>query len=291
MNKEDFLKRYEEWGIDQRDALNFRAKPAIRVNTNLISPKKLIGRLEERKVFTQKVPYLSEGFYVDAVFPLASMIEYLVGYFYIQEIPAQIPGEIIKLFLKTKKFEDVKILDMCAAPGGKTTHLSQLLRNKGKVIAVDSSKSRNEKLVFNLERIRSQNVTVYSTDALTFLAETEFDIILVDAPCSGNFTQDRDWFEKRDMEGIMQRVELQKKLLIKAKDLCKKEGIIVYATCSLEKEENEEVVEFALTKGLTLLDTGIDKGKDGLTEKTKQCKRFLPSYGFPGFFVGVLKKK
>ena len=290
MNKEDFLARYEKWGIDQSSALTFRDKHTIRVNTSLISPKKLRGRLEERKVYTTQVPFLPDAFYVDSAFPLSSMVEYLLGYFYIQEVSAQLPGEIIKKDVALRKFDDVKILDMCAAPGGKTTHLSQLLRNKGRVVAIDSSKLRTEKLIYNIERMRCQNVTVYETDALTFLAEKDFDIVLVDAPCSGNFTQDRDWFEKRDIEGIKDRQAIQKKLLIKAKDLVKTGGIIVYATCSLEKEENEDVIEFAMDKGLELIDSGFDKGKSGLTEKTALCKRMLPSQGYPGFFVAKLKK-
>lgn len=291
MNKEEFLKRYEEWGIDQQLALHFRESQVIRLNPSIINPKKCLQRLDERKVFTEKVEFLSFGYKVQTPFPLASMIEYLLGYMYIQETSAQLVGEVFSKLVKDKTFDDMKVLDMCASPGGKTTHLSQLMRNKGQIVALDSSAERFQKLVYNLERMRVQNVIAYKMDALKFGKEKNFDYILIDAPCSGNFTQEKNWFDKRDMKGILERQDLQTKLLLKAKELLKENGIIIYATCSLEKEENEDVIEYALNQGFKLIDTEIPVGREGLTKKTKLCKRFLPSDNFPGFFMGVLQRE
>lgn len=282
-----FEDRYKEWGFPQEDL--FLNKTCIRVNTNLISPKKLITRLEENQVALEKVPFLTNGYYVESDFPLASSLEFLQGLFYIQEAPAQVPGEIIKEELKTKKFDEITVLDMCAAPGGKTTQIAEAMRNKGKIIALDTNEKRAEKLCYNLERMKVTNVDVYVKDAS--MMDEKFDIILVDAPCSGNFTQDEDWFYKRKLNDFKNRQKLQKELIKNAILLLKPKGLLVYSTCSLEKEENEEVVEYALEKGVILEPHNITAGNSGLTESTKDCLRFWPTQdNQPGFFVAKLRK-
>lgn len=283
----NILKRYEEWGFPQEEN-NFERKMCIRVNTNTISPKKLVSRLSENNVELTKVEFLSSGYYVSAKFPLSSTIEFLLGHFYIQEAPAQIPGDIIREEVKTKKFEDVTVLDMCAAPGGKTTQIAEALRNKGRIVALDPSIRRVEKLCYNLERMRVTNTDVYTKDS--FELSEKFDIVLLDAPCSGNYTQEEDWLHRRKFEDFKNRQKLQKELIKNAILLLKPKGLLIYSTCSLEKEENEEVIEYALTKGMTTEEIHI-KANSGLTEETKNCLRFWPTQdNQPGFFVGKLRK-
>lgn len=286
MNK--FQKRYEEWGFPQKD--DIYVKTCIRVNTNLISPKKLKIRLEENNVTIEPVSFLQGGFYADSSFPLSSTIEYLLGYFYIQEAPAQVPGEIIKDEIKNKLFDNLKILDLCAAPGGKTTHIAECLRNKGQILAYDNNEERLKKLCYNLERMRVTNTSVYNKE--TEILDQKFDIILLDAPCSGNFTQDEDWLFKRNFSDFKNRQKLQKELIKKAYLLLKSNGVLIYSTCSLEKEENEEVIEFILDKAKDLLVEPIHiKANPGLTQKTKNCLRFWPNQDKqPGFFIAKLRK-
>jgi len=289
MNK--FLERYKEWGFEQESF--FPHKQFIRINTNLINPKKLISRLEDNRVYLKKIDFLTSGFQFRCDFPLSSSIEYLLGYFYIQEAPAQIPGEIIRSEVKDKKYDDLRVLDMCSAPGGKTTHISEIMRNKGEIIAIDSFKSRIPKLCNNLERMKVENVSVLNIDALEYYPDEQFDIVLLDAPCSGNFTQDKGdaWFEKRSLADFKNRQRLQTKLIEKALILLKKGGLLIYSTCSLEKEENEEVVESILSEKVILEDINISVGHPGLTDKTKKALRIWPTQDkLPGFFIAKIRK-
>lgn len=291
-NKAFFLKRYESFGIPQNDALSFKEKQIIRVNTAAINEKKLITRLAEKNIFLEKVPFLSKGYIVSSDVSIVSTIEYLLGYFYIQESSSQIVGECIARDLKESDFSKIRVLDMCASPGGKTTHMSEILRQKGEIIALENNPKRIDRLRYNLERMGSQNVLAFQKDATLFTDENLFDIILLDAPCSGNFTQEKQWFEKRTLKDIQSRVVIQKKLLNTAKTLLKKEGSIYYITCSLEKEENEEVIEDIVEKdkSLTLASIPFSLGEEGLTKRTVLCKRFLPSKGFPPLFIAKLTK-
>ena len=178
---------------------------------------------------------------------------------------------------------------MCAAPGGKTVQLAQMMNNKGTMIALDNSTRRLTALKNNLERCGIRNTIIYNKDA-RYISDfnKRFDKILLDAPCSGNFTLEEDWFEKRTINDIKDRAKLQKELLKAAVDVCK--GEIVYSTCSLEKEENEEVIEWALDNLNVELQEIKLKASPGLTERTKNCRRFWPNeHKTEGFFVAKLK--
>lgn len=287
--KEKLLERYEKWGFKQD--LNILERQCIRVNTNLISPKKLLQRFSEKKVNVEKVEFLTNGYFVDSDFPISSMNEFLQGYFYIQESSAQIPVEIIKDYIKDKKFDELVVLDLCCAPGGKTTQLSEALKNKGKIVSVDSSRERLEKVCYNLERMKVVNVDLYCYDCLRLPFEKNyFDVVLLDVPCSGNYLQEKDWLDKRQFSDFKIKSEIQKQMIQEVAKFLKKGGLLIYSTCSLEKEENEEVVESILPI-LKLDKINISFGESGLTENTKLCKRIWPTQNKnPGFFIAKFIK-
>jgi NOL1/NOP2/sun family putative RNA methylase len=206
-----------------------------------------------------------------AKFSPGSSVENLLGYYYIQGAASQIPASLLE-----PKETDL-VLDCCAAPGGKATHLSQLMKNKGVIIALDKKSQRLIALKNNLERMRCRNVVVYNIDALNVSSlNLKFDKILLDAPCSGNFTQEPGWFEKRDLEGIKGNAENQKKLLKACFDVLKPGGAIVYSTCSLEPEENEENAKW------------FEKNFD---VKMIMQKRYWPSEKNQGFYVVKFVRK
>ena len=277
------LERYKEWGFPQDP----RTKIKYSIRLNPLRDNDTIHRLRKEGVKLAKVEFAENGFNYESRFPLASTIEYLLGQFYIQEASAQLPGEIISRDLKSK---DVKILDMCAAPGGKTSQLSEVLENKGHIVALDIKKERVEKLCFNLERMHCTNVEVHTQDSKEITGE--YDYVLLDAPCSGNYSSEMNWFARRKVSDFKNRQKLQKELLKTAAKVVKKGGIIIYSTCSLEKEEDEDVVEYGLKElGLELQDTKIDFGEKGLTKETEKCLRIWPTqHKYPGFFVAKLKK-
>ena len=282
-----FLKRYKELGHDI-DPSKITLKQAIRVNTLKISEEDLIKRLTKKKIKLKKIPFTDFGYWADSSFALSSTQEYLQGYYYIQEAASQLSAQV----LAPAKGESV--LDMCAAPGSKTTQLAQLMQNQGKIIALDSNSSRLAAVKNNLERCGVKDCLVYQKDA-AYVQDLgqKFDKILLDAPCSGNFTTDPGWFDKRSLDDLEQVAKTQKALLRAAIQVLKPSGTLVYSTCSLEPEEDEEVIEWALNNlPIKLAETGLKIGDKGITAKTSLCRRFWPEKtGTQGFFISKIKLK
>ncbi len=290
---EKILDRYKSWGFPQKGGLNLPS--SFRVNIMQAKPKEVIGRLKDQRVFIEKVDFVRNCYHYKSGFPIASSQEYLLGKIYLQETSAQIPGEIIANDIDAKKFDlgRLKILDMCAAPGGKTTQISEILDNRGTVVAVELDKYRCDRMLSNLERMKVKNCIVLNKDANTIGMPNYFDYVLLDAPCSGNYASEAGWLEKRRIVDFTNRQNLQKELLKSAVNMTKDNGIIIYSTCSLEIEENEDIVEYGIKEfGLELQECGINFGEKGLTKDTEKCLRVWPTQqSAPGFFVAKLLKK
>jgi NOL1/NOP2/sun family putative RNA methylase len=263
-----FGKRYKALGWELTDV---RLPRAIRVNSLRTTNEKLLERLKKKGVEFEKVDFLKNGFIIKKTkTSMGAFSEYLLGLYYIQESASQLASEILD-----PKPGDI-VLDACAAPGSKTTHLSELMQNKGAILSLDKKKARLVALKNNLERMGTKNVVVYNMDVLDVeKLSIEFDKILLDAPCSGNFCQEYGWFEKRDLEGVKNNAKHQKKLLEKCYKVLKKGGIMVYSTCSLEPEENEENVEWF---------------KSNFDVEVLEQKRFWPGKT-QGFFICRMVKR
>jgi len=223
-----FFNRYRQLGQDPR---KISLPKTIRINTTKIDPKNLLKKL--KRVNIKKIPYLDYGYEVKAPYSMGATIEYLLGYYYIQEAAAQVPVQVL---MKGSKSRD-KILDMCAAPGGKTTQIAQY--TKSNIIALDRKPKRLQALKNNVERLGVSNITILNWDGRKASELGKFDRILLDAPCSGNFVKDKEWFKKRTLAGIEKSAKIQYQLLVSAYQSLKKRGVLVYSTCSLEPEENE----------------------------------------------------
>jgi 16S rRNA C967 or C1407 C5-methylase (RsmB/RsmF family) len=199
-------------------------------------------------------------------------------------------------------FSDLKdktVLDACATPGGKTVQLADLMGNTGVVVALDVRKRRLAALANHLERCHVDNAVVYELDArCASRLKLKFDRILVDAPCSGNFVTDRNWFKRRTLKDVERNARLQREILAEAAACLGDYGELVYSTCSLEPEENEVNMDWAV-KNLGLQIEEVDcYGEKGLTEvfgsrldaSVERCRRIWPSET-QGFFVCKLKNK
>jgi len=193
-------------------------------------------------------------------------------------------------------------LDMAAAPGGKTTQMAQYMDNKGVLIALDKEDFRLKALKNNLERLGIANCIVYKKDGQSVSDfGLKFDKILLDAPCSGNFIADKKWFDRKSIRGFKEMTELQKKLLKSAVSVLKDNGTLVYSTCSMEPEDNEIVIDWAL-KNLPVKLENIDLkiGTHAITEfegqrfdsEIKKCVRIVPylTNTQPFFIVKITKK-
>jgi NOL1/NOP2/sun family putative RNA methylase len=294
MEKSIFENRYRQLG---GQCPPVKITPALRVNTLRIAPEVLARRLEKKGVILEKIPWVSNGYWIKkSPFSLGSTIEYLLGYYYLQGSAAQVPVEILN------PASGESILDCCASPGGKATYLGQLMDSNKPLILLEIKKERLARLVNNIERLSISNSIVYNMDARDCgTLGITFDKILVDAPCSGNYTQERGWFAKRTLEDIRKKAITQKQILKAAYATLKKGGTLVYSTCSLEPEENEMVIQWMLETypTLRLENISLDIGDRGLTTvfgkklnpDMSKCIRFWPyKTNTEGFFIAKLRK-
>lgn len=289
--KEFFTERYEKLGWKYKETVPRRS---IRINImNAEEPSKLIERLTSIGIALQEIPFLKHGYWVTkSEFSIGATTEYLLGLYSIQEAAAQIP---VGLF---SELRNKKVLDACAAPGGKTVQLADLMHNTGTIIALDFKKERLPALANQLERCRVQNTIVYHLDARrAHRLKTSFDRILLDMPCAGNFAADRNWFKNRTIQDVKRNAELQRQILTTATQILKSDGEIVYSTCSLEPEENELNIDWAV-KNLNLQVEEINcHGQKASTEifgnyldrSVGNCRRIWPG-PTQGFFVCKLKR-
>lgn len=278
-------------------ALEQEPVKGFRVNTDKIS-------LEDfEKINTlsnEKISYVKNGYYLNME-KIGNHPYHHAGMIYVQEPGAMMPGECVEIQ------EDWKILDMCAAPGGKSTQLKNKLGNQGVLVSNEIIPSRCKILTGNIERMGLRNVitTCADTEKLTRFFGKEFDLIMVDAPCSGEgmFRKDDEAINQWSKENVLLCAERQKEILENACRLLKDGGYIIYATCTFSLEENEMVVdnflslhpEFELVKANERV---LESTCDGVhfdgcqCENISYCRRFYPhkSRG-EGQFAAVLKSK
>jgi NOL1/NOP2/sun family putative RNA methylase len=288
--KEFFVKRYEMLGWKYEDV---EPKQAIRINSMNAEEEHVVKRLESLGIKLEKIPFLKSGYWIlHSPFSIGATTEYLLGYYSIQEAAAQIPAT---LFTELK---DKIVLDACAAPGGKTVQLADLMENTGAIVALDVKPQRLKALTNHLERCRVKNTIVYELDARkASLLGIKFDCVLLDVPCSGNFSTDKEWFNRRTIKDVKRNAKLQREILAEASKVLGDDGEIVYATCSLEPEENELNIDWAI-KNLNLQTEEINCygeraqtkifGKQ-LDSSVGKCRRIWPGKT-QGFFVCKLKK-
>ena len=289
--KEFFLDRYKRLGWNYQEVT---LKQAIRINNTNAKGKNLIPRLAGLGVHLQKIPFLESGYWmVDSKVSAGATAEYLLGLYSIQEAAAQIPSSLFT-HIKGKK-----VLDAAAAPGGKTVQLANLMDNTGAIAALDVDKRRLNALSNHLERCHVSNTVVYLLDARqASKLGVKFDRMLLDVPCSGNFASDRDWFRNRTLKDVERNAALQREILTHAVECLSDGGEIVYSTCSLEPEEDELNIDWAI-KNLNLQTQQIySHGERGLTNvfgkqldpQIKHCRRLWPGET-QGFFACKLKKR
>ena len=304
--KDKFIERYEkltDFEEFKKYSLSFLRR-SIRINTLKISADELKKRLSKDWELTQ-IPWCKEGFWVEhrgkgeeKRRDVGNMIEHLLGYFYVQEAASMIPP----IVLDPKPGE--KILDIAASPGSKATQIAQYMQNKGILIANDYKGDRMKPLCINLQRMGIAN-SIATLMQGRFFKDFQFDRILVDAPCSGTGAIRKSLKTLRiwNPNMVKRLAGTQKQLLETAFNNLKKNGVLVYSTCTLEPEEDENVVSFLLDKYSNAEIEEINlkniKKSPAVLEfegkkynpEVKKCLRLWPQDNdTEGFFVAKIKK-
>ena len=269
----------EEFTKKLLKANNEKPPFTIRVNTLKTNKDELIKDLSEAGFDIEETTYvnalnvLNPNGIIDTEF-------FEKGHFYVQDL-----GSIlVSTFLNPSK--NSKVLDLCAAPGGKTTHLSELMDNTGEIIACDKSKGKIKLIRENAKRLGCTNISPRVNDARVLNEEfiNNFDYVLVDAPCSGTglYRKKPDIKWNKGIDDLKELGVIQLEILNKAKEYVREKGLLLYSTCSLSKIENEDVIENFLEEDENFK---IKKLRD------KDVLKLFPSVdGSDGFSICLLEK-
>lgn len=288
--------------IDFLDSVERGLPKYIRCNTLAVSScSYLEERLKERGISVRAVPWLPHAYVVESQSSsaqLGSTLEYLLGYYYIQGLGSM----AVSHSLSPRPGETVA--DLAAAPGGKTTHIAQLMDNVGIVLSVEKSPLRALSLVANIQRMRVKNALVLVKDILDLKLYGAFDKILLDAPCTGEglLPIKKERKTSKDLSDLYKMHELQVRLLDKSLEMLRPGGTLIYSTCSIAPEENEFVIDKVLTVRGDVKIEGIGNlsvGDPGLTEfmghtlrgDLRLCRRLYPHRHLSeGFFICKIKR-
>lgn len=290
--KNRLLKDYEE-SVVENILTGYKNKyTTLRVNT-------LKSNLEEVKEILLKnnINYKSVSWYKDALIienakekDIRALSIYEEGKIYLQNLSSMLPPLVVS------PKEKESILDMAAAPGGKTTELSALSNNNALITAIEKDKIRSDRLKYNLNKQGASRVTVLVEDASKLDDFFRFDKILLDAPCSGSGTIDLEnisSYKNFSEDLIKKSIERQKKLLLKASKIIKSGGEIIYSTCSILKDENENIVSLLLNNNdfeIVPLDENLFINIPKLPVTIKGTICVCPNELYEGFYLAKIKK-
>ena len=232
------------------ESLSQRARVCIRINTLKTTKDKVKALLSEEGITVLEEGFLPESLYIHAPNGIHHSPSFKAGLWTVQDESAMLVGHV----LGPEKGDE--ILDVCSAPGGKTVHLAELMQNEGHIIGADVHEHKIELIEKNAKRLGASIVEGKLQDGMLINEDwkEKFDKILLDAPCSGLGIIKRkpDIRYAKDETAIRDINNIQRKLLKNAINYLKKDGILVYSTCTLTQEENQNMVEYALSLGLQL---------------------------------------
>jgi NOL1/NOP2/sun family putative RNA methylase len=269
----------------------------LRANSIKTDIHYVMDNLKENNIKFERVPWYKDALIIKNAKEkdIEKLELYNKGFIYVQNLSSMVPPLILK------PSPDEKILDIASSPGSKTTEMAALMNNKGYIMANEIDKIRIEKLKYNIEMQGASIVEVKlgRGEKIGDVYPEFFDRAMVDVPCSGEgrfLLNDARTYRHYNPESIRKLVPVQKKLLASAVKAVKSGGVIVYSTCTLNQEENEEVIEFALNNlNIAIADIDIEisgsvENSYGSSEIVKSI-RIIPSKYMEGFFVCKMIKK
>ncbi|MBD3312345.1 NOL1/NOP2/sun family putative RNA methylase [archaeon] len=303
--KREFKERSRELlGSEAEDYFQILREPltnALRINTLKITINALKKRLKNKDWELKPVPFCKQGYWVESgPMKLGSTLEHFLGYYYIQDPASMIPPLTMDLR------EEQKVLDIAASPGSKTGQIVSIMNDEGLIIANDVRIDRVSILKINLQRIGARSVVITRRNGMNYKKMTGFfDRVLVDAPCSGEGVIRKNPYAavQWNPNSFPKFSRVQKKLIKAGYQALKPGGLLVYSTCSLAPEENEEVIDYLLKNSDAEVEQIKIKGlksKPGVTEwqgekyhkEINKCIRVYPQdNNTEGFFVCKVRKR
>ena len=285
--KEILLKQYGEDLTNKIiDGYYKKRFVTLRVNKIKTSKGEVCEELEKNKIQFKEVVWYEDALIIENVREeeIKKLKIYENGEIYLQSLSSMLPP----IILRPRAGEN--ILDMAAAPGGKTTQMSAMTNNKAMITACEKNKIRAEKLKYNLQKQGVGCVSVMTEDARKLSDFFSFDKILLDSPCSGSGTDNvKENSFSKDL--IVRSTKIQEELLNKALKLLKPGNEMVYSTCSILKQENEEILENILKKGKgEIIPIENIEGIPLLPVTIKGTICVCPTDLYEGFFVAKIKK-
>jgi len=271
----------------------------LRVNRIKTEPLSRIHFLKAKGIYLKKATEKIDTLYfAPELNTSGNLLEYFLGHIH----PQALTSCLASIALGPK--EGAYVLDMCASPGGKTSHLAELMNNTGFIVANELYPKRQIPLGHTLERLGVLNAVITGYQAQEFPMKHRFDYILADVPCSGEgrFRQTKEDVTYRETGAKTRLPDLQKKIILRGFDLLKENGKMLYSTCTYNPEENESVVNFLLeNRDAELLpihvgldyDPGLNKwGNENYDKQLKRTARFYPHrIDSVGFFMARIGRE
>ena len=272
--KEHLLTFLDEIEVDNLlTALLDKDQHAVLLNPNKINEEKFLSLFPHVK----KHPYVKNAFIYDKEkYPLGKSIYYELGYFYLQDPSSMITSSLIDFH------DDDYVLDMCAAPGGKSIQASFKMHNNGLIISNDINRNRTSLISNNIEKLGIANILITNNDFASIYQqyENKFDVVILDAPCSGSgmFRKDDKMIKDWSINKVYKYEEMQKNLILIAYSMLKPGGLLSYSTCSYSKQENEDVIHYLLDNSDALVKP-ITNIKEAFINKNDPVGiRLMPSH-------------
>jgi 16S rRNA C967 or C1407 C5-methylase (RsmB/RsmF family)/NOL1/NOP2/fmu family ribosome biogenesis protein len=279
-------------GFNQAAFENIHASDE-QVTSIRLNPRKLLQPADLDFSLDEKIPWSSNGYYV-AKRPSFTFDPLLhAGVYYVQEASSMFIEQALKQSVDLS--DSLKVLDLCAAPGGKSTLIQSLLNKNSLLVCNEVIKSRTAVLEENLVKWGAENVVVTNNDPAHFARlPGYFDVVVADAPCSGSglFRRDPDAIEQWSEQAVQLCCQRQQRIIADVWPALREEGMLIYSTCSYSKAENEDILNWILKEFNAVVKKIIIPPNWGIVESDEGGCRFYPDkLKGEGFFIAVIQKK
>ena len=276
----------KEFTEELLEANNERPSIYLRTNTLKITRDELIKKLEEQNIKAEKVNVVDEAIKVEHLKDIENNILYKEGLFTVQDISSMLVGKVMN------PKENSLVLDVCSAPGGKSTHLATLMKNTGQVVSRDIYDHKLKLINASCKRLGLKNVDVQEYDGMKLDNDSigKFDYVLADVPCSGlGIIRRKPEIKYKEKEEFRDLPPIQKKILENASKYVKVGGTLIYSTCTIQDSENIDVIKEFLEKNKNFELVPIEEVRVDLDNQEKGFMKIYPNvHDMDGFFISKL---